>query len=406
MGWWLGRGLGDEGQSSAQGATGFRARGGRVSEGGWPGGGGVAEGGPSRGGGVTQGVRTKGGRGPEEGWTKGGRASAVGGARAGRAQAPVVVWSSGRTAVVAAQAAVFCGVAFAVVAALSGGPLGVGVLAQFGPVWWQVGAATLGWVLVTAVPVAVVVRAWRWRAAGRAAGERGVSEAQGARIGIGRPRVEVSGEGGSGVGGAGAAGGGSGVGGSGGVGGRRLRERLPLVGRWWSRAGESEADEGATAESGSGRMLYDQDAPYVVLGQDQAVPRHGDGRDARSAEDDSETWNEARDEEIPYVEYDHDTTFEPYDFPASEPPPSSSPLPLPSSSSSSSSWHDDASRAERWAAMKEASEPSDALEDSESSGASGDADSADALEDSDAVGALEKPDSPGDASEDTASQQQ
>ncbi|WP_315986980.1 DUF6350 family protein, partial [Streptomyces sp. uw30] len=60
-----------------------------------------------------------------------------------------------------AGAAVFCAVAFAVLATLSGGPLGLGALARFGPVWWQTGAATLGWVALVAVPVAVLVRGWR-----------------------------------------------------------------------------------------------------------------------------------------------------------------------------------------------------------------------------------------------------
>ncbi|KMS65823.1 hypothetical protein ACM01_46695, partial [Streptomyces viridochromogenes] len=66
-----------------------------------------------------------------------------------------VVWAPGRTAGVALLAALLCAVTVALLAALSGGPLGRGVLAEFGPVWWQVGAATLAWVVVMAVPVAV-----------------------------------------------------------------------------------------------------------------------------------------------------------------------------------------------------------------------------------------------------------
>ncbi|MFI7411213.1 DUF6350 family protein [Streptomyces sp. NPDC049627] len=353
-------------------------------------GGGAAERDPSQRGGVTEGVRTT-----------DGRAATAGRGRAGQALAPVVVWSSGRTAGVAAQAAVCCGGLFAVLAVLSGGPLGVGVLAQFGPVWWQVGAATLGWVLVTAVPVAVVVRAWRCRA-GRGVAAGPVSETPGARVGIGGPRVEASGE--------------SGAGGSGSVGGRRLRERLPVVGRWWSRAAESEEGEGAGA--GAGRMLYDQEEPYLVVeqgqgqgpghghghghGHGQAVPSQGDDPPVRSAKGEPETLNEARDEEIPYVEYDHDTTFEPYDFPSSEPSPEPPPSP----------WHDDASRAVGWAAMKDATEPAEATEPADAVGAPelsaavGGADSSDALEDSDASDALEEPDPPVDAaSEDTATQQ-
>ncbi|MFE5893654.1 DUF6350 family protein [Streptomyces sp. NPDC056462] len=110
------------------------------------------------------------------------------GARSEGGQAPAVAWAPGRTAGVALLAAVFCSVLVAELAALSGGPLGRGALAEFGPVWWQVGAAVLGWVSVVAVPAAVVVRGWRCHL-GRRAGRLG--ETEGARIG--RPRVEAAG---------------------------------------------------------------------------------------------------------------------------------------------------------------------------------------------------------------------
>ncbi|MFH8495673.1 cell division protein PerM [Streptomyces coeruleorubidus] len=88
------------------------------------------------------------------------------------------VWSPGRTARAAAFAAVLCAAALAGLAALAGGPLGVTVLARFGPVWWEVGVAALAWLVLVAVPTAVTVRAWRCRA----------PEADGPRIG--RPREE------------------------------------------------------------------------------------------------------------------------------------------------------------------------------------------------------------------------
>ncbi|MEU5956909.1 DUF6350 family protein [Streptomyces sp. NPDC047525] len=72
-------------------------------------------------------------------------------------------WSRGRTALVAGAGAVLCGVALAGLAELAGGPMGVAVLADFGPVWWQVGAAALGWTGVVGVPGALLVRAWRLR---------------------------------------------------------------------------------------------------------------------------------------------------------------------------------------------------------------------------------------------------
>ncbi|MEU5662777.1 cell division protein PerM [Streptomyces longwoodensis] len=79
-------------------------------------------------------------------------------------------WSVRRTAVIAGLAATVCATALAVAAGMAGGPLGVGVLARFGPVWWQVGGAALVWGVGVAVPVAVVVRVcggWvtRWRTA-------------------------------------------------------------------------------------------------------------------------------------------------------------------------------------------------------------------------------------------------
>ncbi|MFE5599482.1 DUF6350 family protein [Streptomyces coelicoflavus] len=74
-------------------------------------------------------------------------------------------WSWRRTTGAAVVAAVLCAVLVALLAAFAGGPLGSAALARFGPVWWQAGGATLGWIGVVAVPVAVVVRGWRCRGA-------------------------------------------------------------------------------------------------------------------------------------------------------------------------------------------------------------------------------------------------
>ncbi|MFG2313758.1 cell division protein PerM [Streptomyces tendae] len=74
-------------------------------------------------------------------------------------------WSWRRTAAAAIVAAVLCAVLVALLAAFAGGPLGSAALARFGPVWWQAGAATLVWIGVVAVPVAVAARAWRGRSA-------------------------------------------------------------------------------------------------------------------------------------------------------------------------------------------------------------------------------------------------
>ncbi len=97
-------------------------------------------------------------------------------------------WSRGRTAGTAGLAAVLCAVLLAVLTALAGGPLGVGALARFGPVWWQTGPAALAWTSALGVPTALTLRAWRCRerparvVSGR--GERGAT--------IGKPRVEES----------------------------------------------------------------------------------------------------------------------------------------------------------------------------------------------------------------------
>ncbi len=92
-------------------------------------------------------------------------------------------WSPGRTAAGAAVAAVLCGATTAALAALAGGPMGVAVLADFGPVWWQTGAAALAWTAVVGVPGALAMRGWRVRSR---AGSRFLSKA---RFLAGAPRA-------------------------------------------------------------------------------------------------------------------------------------------------------------------------------------------------------------------------
>ncbi len=57
----------------------------------------------------------------------------------------------------------------------------------------------------------------------------------------------------------------------------------------------------------------------------------------------------------PYIAYDHDSTFDPYDFLPVDVP--SGPTPTP--------WYDDASREARWAALREASAAPESLEHTE-----------------------------------------
>ncbi|MFJ8490732.1 DUF6350 family protein [Streptomyces sp. NPDC094038] len=70
-------------------------------------------------------------------------------------------WSAERTAGVVALAALLGALLLAAQAELAGGPLGVAALASFGPVWWQTGAATGGWLLAVGLPGALMLRAWR-----------------------------------------------------------------------------------------------------------------------------------------------------------------------------------------------------------------------------------------------------
>lgn len=118
------------------------------------------------------------------GWFVGRVADGSAGGDEGRTAA----WSQGRTAGTAALAAVLCAALVSVLAALAGGPLGVGALARFGPVWWQTGAAALAWTSALGVPTALGLRAWRCREGkGRAEREKGGER----EATIGKPRVEV-----------------------------------------------------------------------------------------------------------------------------------------------------------------------------------------------------------------------
>ncbi|WP_052397396.1 DUF6350 family protein [Streptomyces sp. NRRL F-5123] len=70
---------------------------------------------------------------------------------------------TGRTALVVAGAAGTCGLALGVLAAASGGPLGVGSLARVGPAWWLTAAAAAAWPLALVLPPAVAVAWFRTR---------------------------------------------------------------------------------------------------------------------------------------------------------------------------------------------------------------------------------------------------
>lgn len=99
-----------------------------------------------------------------------GRAAAGrGGAREEAAEAAdgPAAWHPGATAAVVLAAALLLGAVAAGCAGLSGGALGVGRMAQLGPVPWQAGLAAAGWLAVVGVPGALLVRWWLLRAGER-----------------------------------------------------------------------------------------------------------------------------------------------------------------------------------------------------------------------------------------------
>jgi hypothetical protein len=101
------------------------------------------------------------------------------------------------------------------------------------------------------------------------------------------------------------------------------------------------------AGSGGVGVAYDQDSAYPVF-ESVSDPVSGRGVvPSGFGEDDA------------YTVYAADLTFEPYDFLPAEP----SGAPGPGPGSASSPWHDDASREARWAALREASGPSESAED-------------------------------------------
>ncbi|WP_245600894.1 DUF6350 family protein [Streptomyces sulphureus] len=81
------------------------------------------------------------------------------GRRASLAAAPE---TAGGTALASLLAAVLCGAVTGLLAALAGGAMGTGALAEFGPSGVLTGLAAAGWTL-SALPTALAVRGWRLR---------------------------------------------------------------------------------------------------------------------------------------------------------------------------------------------------------------------------------------------------
>ncbi|MFC8434567.1 DUF6350 family protein [Streptomyces sp. NPDC057253] len=308
----------------------------------------------------------------------------------GRAAGPE--WSRGRTAGAVCWAAVLCAGAVAGLAALAGGPLGVGALARFGPVWWQVGGAVAVWIAGVGVPVGLGVRGWRGRTRGGARARLrglfawrkpagGAGAAPGATPGLFASRKAADGNGtalGATPGlfawrkpadGAGTAPGATpglfasrksadGTGTAPGATPDLFASRKPVDG---TRTVPAAAPEAAPVKpSGT------QDAPF---GQDRIQGRP-DREDVHARDDDTHVPDSRQDDAyVPfgqadtYAPDDQDDTYEPYDVLPVEPSVSLFPEPTP--------WYEDASRESRWAALKDASAPPEEPGESGESGESG-----------------------------------
>ncbi|MFF3960296.1 DUF6350 family protein [Streptomyces griseorubiginosus] len=238
-------------------------------------------------------------------------------------------WSRGRTAGAVCWAAVLCAAAVAVLAVLAGGPLGVGALARFGPVWWQVGGAVAVWLVAVGVPVGLGVRAWRGRTRGGvrawAGGLFTRREAAGATRTAPGARSRMRG-----------------------LLARRKAVDAPL-------AAPGTAPSWTAPDNGQVQSGVPRDTPF-----DQGrVPGRPDQAGAPDRED---------------VPDDEDDTYEPYEvlpadpapspFLESSPYPAPSPHPAPSPSLSpdpfpaaAAPWYEDAAHEARWAALLE--EPAD-----------------------------------------------
>ncbi|SNX63489.1 hypothetical protein SAMN06272735_5298 [Streptomyces sp. TLI_55] len=296
------------------------------------------------------------------GWFVAGAASGGRGRKGRGVGQEAAVWTRGRTAGTAGLAAVLCAVSVALLAALAGGPLGVAALAWFGPVWWLTGGAALVWTAALAIPTALGVRAWRCRErgerkvrrgrAGRGAGARG--EAPKGEVGAREP---------------------GGFEGAGDV----PEVAAPRSGRWFSRRKGDSRD--AALRTTSGPLTSGPGTPTVEIPDPEDAPESSANRWF------SRKPRASRGAAVPSTPYEldaDDAAFEPYDFlpadphpaanptagstgsptptPTPSPPPNPFASPAPSATANPTStpptpWQDDeASRAARWAVLRDVSD--------------------------------------------------
>ncbi|GGS80495.1 cell division protein PerM [Streptomyces violaceus] len=239
-----------------------------------------------------------------------------------------IAWSPWRGARAAALAALLCAAVLAGLAALAGGPLGVAVLARFGPVWWQVGAATLAWLTLVAVPTAVGVGIWRCRsprAEEPVIGRQREETAEGAhkagrmrRRGGWFTRTGAAGVPGA-AGGTGRAGRAAGAGGTGAAG-----EAEDVGAAWGAKSAKSaKSAKGAGVAGDAGAARDAEDVKGAGIG----------GRDASSSDGTTAPRTPDPATDLPYAPYapfeydapyglrdqDDDAGYEPYDFLPADP---------------------------------------------------------------------------------------
>ncbi len=293
-------------------------------------------------------------------------------------------WSAARTAGLVLLTAAVCAGFLALLAELSGGPLGVAALARFGPVWWQTGGAAGVCTAVFAMPVALTVRAWRLRgrrtrsdvvpaqgtepgrkrvmvsaataaAAGSAAGASATvtpaDPAEPAPEGAGQ--VHAAGTGAAPDGGSGAIPGESSGESSGGWAGHRAADEAPDEARSPSKTGSgtgSKTGSKTGSGTGSGKGAGTDGGEKPVPGEDttgtvpttavRAAGAEGVSRsEVHSAPGAEGSGPAAQRDAVPVATGVSDD--EAYDFPPAEDP-------------FAPDWHDELARASRWAALREA----------------------------------------------------
>ncbi|MFF1281931.1 DUF6350 family protein [Streptomyces sp. NPDC058299] len=256
--------------------------------------------------------------------------------RPGSAGPAAARWPAARTAGVVLLTATVCAVTLALLAALSGGPLGVALLARLGPVWWRTGAAAGIWTVTFALPVALTARAWRLR------GRRGGGEALPARGAQPEATAATGGKGSGKPAGAMKAGETADAGGgtvpvpeAGGTAGAASSDGEPVPAGGggagsWARAEGAGKEEGTGHENDTGRQKS-------ARGEKGARKEERGRKTRRSARGAAMSGTAAAAEE------------DLYDF-----LPADDPFPTPFSEPFPTEWHDDVARASRWAALKEA----------------------------------------------------